>query len=160
MKNTVKVIFFLMIIATILYLIDTYVTSISGLFGYISILISLTVMVIGFVIFLENRHPTQTLTWLIVLGGFPVVGFIFYLLFGRNYRKEKMFRKKYFLDKQTFMQHEGQDPFSERKINQSGTHQKKLFFLARKLGNSPISFATDTKVLANGKRRLNIYLRH
>ena len=151
MKNTVKVTLFLMIIATILYLIDTYMKNISGLFGYFSILISLTVMVIGFVIFLENRHPTQTLTWLIVLGGFPLVGFIFYLLFGRNYRKEKMFRKKYFLDKQTFMQYEGQDPFSERKINQTGTHQKKLFFLARKLGNSPISFGTDTKVLANGE---------
>ena len=125
--------------------------NISGLFGYLSILISLTVIVIGFVIFLENRHPTQTLTWLIVLGGFPLVGFIFYLLFGRNYRKEKMFRKKYFLDKQTFMQHEGQDPVSERKINQTGTHQKKIFYLAQKLGNSPISFGTDTKVLTNGE---------
>ncbi len=151
MKNTVKVTLFLVIVATILYLIDTYLKDISGLFGYFSILISLTVMVIGFVIFLENRHPTQTLTWLIVLGGFPLVGFIFYLLFGRNYRKEKMFRKKYFLDTQTFMQYEGQDPFSERKINQTGTHQKKLFFLARKLGNSPISFGTDTKVLSNGE---------
>ena len=115
MKNTVKVLLFLIITATILYLIDTYVTSISGLFGYVSILISLTVIVIGFVIFFENRHPTQTLTWLIVLGGFPVLGFIFYLLFGRNYRKEKMFRKKYFLDKQTFMQYEGCDPVSEEK---------------------------------------------
>ena len=133
MKNTVKVTLFLVIVATILYLIDTYLKNIGGLFGYFSILISLTVMVIGFVIFLENRHPTQTLTWLIVLGGFPLIGFIFYLLFGRNYRKEKMFRKKYFLDKQTFMQYEGQDPFSERKINQTGTHQKKLFFLAQKI---------------------------
>ena len=26
-----------------------------------------------------------------------------------------------------------------------------IFFLARKLGNSPISFGTDTKVLANGE---------
>ena len=125
----------------------------------LSILISLTVIVIGFVIFLENRHPTQTLTWLVVLGGFPLVGFIFYLLFGRNYRKEKMFRKKYFLDKQTFMQHEGQDPFSERKINQAGTHQKKLFYLAQKLGNSPISFGTDTKVLTNGEETFQHILR-
>ena len=91
MKNTVKVTLFLMIVATILYLIDTYMKNISGLFGYFSILISLTVMVIGFVIFLENRHPTQTLTWLIVLGGFPLVGFIFYLFFGAKIRKQPDF---------------------------------------------------------------------
>ena len=86
MKNTVKVTLFLVIVATILYLIDTYMKNISGLFGYFSILISLTVMVIGFVIFLENRHPTQTLTWLIVLGGF-----IFYLFFGAKIRKQPDF---------------------------------------------------------------------
>ena len=62
---------------------------ISGLLGYLSILITLTVMVIGFVIFLENRHPTQTLTWLVVLGGFPVLGFIFYLIIWSKLSKGK-----------------------------------------------------------------------
>ena len=97
MKNTVKVLLFLAILALLFYLTDnTYEYILSGFFGYLSIVITLTVIVIGFVIFLENRHPTQTLTWLVVLGGFPLLGFIFYLLFGRNYRKEKMFQKKIF----------------------------------------------------------------
>jgi cardiolipin synthase A/B len=151
MKNTVKILLFLIMIATFLYFVNTYVNIASGLLGFVSLLITLTVIVIGFVIFLENRHPTQTLTWLVVLGGFPLIGFIFYLLFGRNYRKERMFRKKYFLDKQAFLQHEGQDPVTEEKINQAGTHQKKLFHLAQRLGNSPISFGTYTKVLTNGE---------
>ncbi len=107
---------------------------------------------IGFVIFLENRHPTQTITWLVVLGSFPLVGFIFYLLFGRNYRKERMFRKKYFLDKQAFLSIEGEeDPRSDEKLRLMGEHQGKLFKLAQKLGNSPISFDTATKVLTNGE---------
>ncbi|WP_071393916.1 cardiolipin synthase [Bacillus tuaregi] len=151
MKNTVKVLLFFLMIAAVLYFLNTYVNIISGLFGYVSIFITILGTVIGFVIFLENRHPTQTLTWLVVLGGFPLFGFIFYLLFGRNYRKEKMFRKKYFLDRQAFLQHEGQDPVSEGKIQQAGAHQRKLFYLAQKLGNSPISFGTDTKVLTNGE---------
>ena len=113
---------------------------------------------IGFVIFLENRHPTQTLTWLVVLGGFPLLGFIFYLLFGRNYRKEKMFRKKYFLDRQTFLQYEGQDPVSQEKIRQTGEHQKKIFHLAQRLGNSPISFGTETTVLTNGDETFHAIL--
>ncbi|KAA9027566.1 cardiolipin synthase [Niallia endozanthoxylica] len=150
MKNTVKILLFFIIIAVVLYFLNTYVDIISGLFGYVSILITILGTVIGFVIFLENRHPAQTLTWLVVLGGFPLLGFIFYLFFGRNYRKEKMFREKYFLDRQAFLQHEGQDPVSEGKIKQAGAHQKKLFYLAQRLGNSPISFGTDTKVLTNG----------
>src|SRR4051794_31488745 len=158
MKNTVKVLLFLAILTFILYLTNTYEYILSGFFGYLSIIITLTVTVIAFVIFLENRHPTQTLTWLVVLAGFPVLGFIFYLLFGRNYRKEKMFRKKYFLDKQTFMQYEGPDPVSEEKLKQSGTHQKRLFYLAQRLGNSPISFGTDTKVLTNGNETYNSIL--
>jgi cardiolipin synthase A/B len=120
-------------------------------FSYTSILVTLSVVFISFVIFLENRHPTQTITWLVVLGSFPLVGFFFYLLFGRNYRKERMFRKKYFLDKQAFLKVEGEtDPKSEEKMRRMGDHQKRLFALAQKLGNSPISFGTYTKTLTNG----------
>lgn len=122
------------------------------IFGILSLLMSLSVIFIAFVIFLENRHPTQTITWLVVLGGFPLIGFIFYLLFGRNYRKERMFRKKYFLDKQAFLTVEGEDdPRSEEKVIQLGDHQRRLFHLAQKLGNSPISFDTATKTLTNGE---------
>jgi cardiolipin synthase len=151
MKNTVKILLFLLILGVFLYFTNKYVVIIDGLIGYVSILVTLTVMVIGFVIFMENRHPTQTLTWLVVLAGFPILGFIFYLLFGRNYRKERMFRKKYFLDKQTFLQYEAQDPVSEEKLNRASHSYQKLFYLAQRLGNSPISFGTDTKVLTNGE---------
>lgn len=136
----------------LIYLYDHYVMKTGGYLGYISILMSLSVMFIAFVIFLENRHPAQTLTWLVVLGSFPLFGFIFYLLFGRNYKKEKKFRRKYALDKQAFIRVEGErDPSNEEKIKQMGDHQRKLFNLAQNLGNSPISFATQTKVLTNGE---------
>ncbi|WP_338449035.1 cardiolipin synthase [Niallia oryzisoli] len=159
MKNTVNILLFFIIIAAVLYFLNVYVDFISGLIGYLSILLTILGTVIGFVIFLENRHPTQTLTWLVVLGGFPLFGFIFYLLFGRNYRKEKMFRKKYFLDRQAFIQHEGQDPVSKGKIQQAGVHQRKLFYLAQRLGNSPISFGTETRVLTNGEETFNHILK-
>lgn len=127
-----------------------------GFLGIVSIITTLSVFFIGLVIFLENRHPTQTITWLVVLGGFPLVGFVFYLLFGRNYRKEKMFRKKYFLDKQAFLTIEGtRDIKSEEKIKQMADHQKRLFNLAENLGNSPISFGTATQVLTNGEETFN-----
>ncbi|MDQ6596558.1 cardiolipin synthase [Bacillus salipaludis] len=150
MKNTVRVVLFVIIISVLMLIFKDHIKG--GLFGVFSLFISLSVIFIGFVIFLENRHPTQTITWLVVLGGFPLVGFIFYLLFGRNYRKEKMFRKKYFLDKQAFLNVEGEnDPRSREKLSLMREHQGKLFSLAQKLGNSPISFDTSTKILTNGE---------
>ncbi|WP_374722681.1 cardiolipin synthase [Peribacillus tepidiphilus] len=148
MKNTVRLGIFIVLLCIIWYLLKDHVQG--GFFGFFSLLITFSSIVMGFVIFLENRHPTQTLTWLVVFGAFPLLGFIFYLLFGRNYRKEKMYRKKYFLDKQAFLKIEGERDVSEEKLNEIGEHNRKLFHLAQKLGNSPISFATETKVLTNG----------
>jgi cardiolipin synthase A/B len=149
MKNTVRVITFLLILAGVYYLF--YEKLDAAYLGYISIFMSLTVIFISFVIFLENRHPAQTLTWIVVLGGFPVVGFIFYLLFGRNKRKEKMFRQKYFLDKKAFTKIEGDsERVNKARMLEMEEDHRRLFTLAQKLGNSPISFATSTKVLTNG----------
>ncbi|MED4203491.1 cardiolipin synthase [Neobacillus mesonae] len=150
MKNTVRVILFLLVLSILLFFFRDRLES--GVLGFLSVMISLSVIFIGFVIFLENRHPSQTITWLVVLGSFPLVGFIFYLLFGRNYRKEKMYREKYFLDKQAFLTVEGDDdPRSEEKRALMGEHHGQLFTLAQKLGNSPISFDTATNVLTNGE---------
>lgn len=150
MKHTVRVLLFIFIITILLFVFKDDLQG--GIFGFLSLMISLSVIFIGFVIFLENRHPAQTLTWIVVLGSFPLIGFIFYLLFGRNYRKERMYRKKYFLDKQAFLTVEGEDdPRSEEKLAQLEEHQHKLFQLAQKLGNSPVSFDTATKTLTNGE---------
>lgn len=158
LKNTVRVSLFLGILAIIFYFFQDQIEG--GWLSYFSIIMTLSVIFIGFVIFLENRHPTQTLTWLVVLGSFPLVGFVFYLLFGRNYRKEKMYRKKYFLDKQTFLQYDAQiDPISLQKIEDISDHQKRLFHLAQKLGNSPISFGTSTEILTNGNETFEQIIR-
>ncbi len=151
LKNTVRIVLFISLLVGFVFVYDRYVDPAGGYVGYISLLMSMSVIFIAFVIFLENRHPAQTLTWLVVLGSFPLFGFIFYLLFGRNYKKEKMFRRKYILDKQAFLRFEGEnDPINEEKIKQMADHQRKLFHLAQNLGHSPISFATQTKVLTNG----------
>lgn len=66
-------------------------------------LVSSTVLFIFFgfiavVIVLENRNPSKTLAWLIVLTFLPIVGFFFYLFFGQNVRKKKRFRRKELAD--------------------------------------------------------------
>lgn len=150
MKNTFRVILFVLFLSVFFFIFRAKLEG--GVVSFLSVFVTLSVIFISFVIFFENRHPTQTLTWLVVLGSFPLVGFIFYLLFGRSYRKERMYRKKYFLDKQAFLTVEGdKDRRNEEKIQQLGIHQRSLFSLAQRLGNSPISFDTSTKTLTNGQ---------
>lgn len=53
---------------------------------------------IAVVIILENRNPSKTVAWLIVITFIPIAGFLFYLIFGQNYRKKKRFRRKELAD--------------------------------------------------------------
>ncbi len=45
-------------------------------------------------VFFERRKPTATWAWLMVLFFLPVFGFIIYLLFGQDMRKQKVFALK------------------------------------------------------------------
>lgn len=126
--------------------------------GTLNIGFSLTVLFIAIVIFLENRDPSKTITWLIVLAIFPIVGFIFYIIFGQSYRKRRLFRKRAFLDDEIFREMESAHPLNKEKVAAMGDHQQLLFRLAHKLGKSPISFSTDTKVLTNGEETFDSIL--
>ncbi|MCG3056346.1 PLDc N-terminal domain-containing protein, partial [Escherichia coli] len=90
------------------------------------LLITISVIFIGLVISLENRHPTQTLTWLVVLGSFPVVGFFFYLLFGRNIRKRRLFAKKAKLDEQVLLKMERDSSIFDEQVERFGEKRKQL----------------------------------
>jgi cardiolipin synthase A/B len=155
MKNTVKVLLFIAVIAvSYFYFLDQYL---EGMLKYVSLVFTFSVVIIGFLIFIENRHPTQTLTWLVVLGAFPFLGFIFYLLFGRNYRKEKMYKKKYILDKETYNKFEPGP--KDMNPEMFGLYQEKHVQLAQRIGNSAISFSSETKVLTNGEETFGEILR-
>ena len=52
--------------------------------GYI-----LFVMVTIAVIIHDKRDPVKALSWIIVISLLPVVGFVLYIVFGRNHRKQK-----------------------------------------------------------------------
>lgn len=112
MKNTLKLIFFVLLLFALfvslrMFIDVAFYSDVIGIkdvsiLGIISILFTVSAFLIGCVIFLENRHPSKTLTWLIVLGIFPVFGFFAYLLFGQNFRRKRMFQKKALLDEQAF----------------------------------------------------------
>ncbi|MDV2582709.1 cardiolipin synthase [Alkalibacillus haloalkaliphilus] len=148
MLKWIQVLLFTALVVGIGYL--SYVIWEGRLVTTFSIFVTLSAILIVFIIFIENRNPSQTINWILVFAAFPVLGFFFYILFGRNYTKRKRYDEKQELDEQAFNKIEGQKPITKQDLNQMGDHQKMFFRLAHELGNSPVSFNSETRVLTNG----------
>ena len=98
MKNTLKLIFFILLLFALfvslrMFIDVAFYSDVIGIkdvsiLGIISILFTVSAFLIGCVIFLENRHPSKTLTWLIVLGFFR------YLVSLLIYYSDKIFEEK------------------------------------------------------------------
>ncbi|MFC7371807.1 cardiolipin synthase [Fictibacillus iocasae] len=150
MKKTVKMIIAAILLAIILIL-SVFLKNHTIFTGF-SLLFSITALFVGVVIFLENRHPSSTLAWLIVLALFPLLGFIVYLFVGQSYRKQKMFYRKSLEDEDFYLQIETRLS-KESSLNWMDAHQKQFLKLASKLGKTPVSFASETTVLADGEEK-------
>jgi cardiolipin synthase A/B len=56
--------------------------------------LSANALLTAFVILLENREPEKSMAWFLALLVFPLVGFILYLFFGRNWHKRSERRRR------------------------------------------------------------------
>ncbi|MEW9668937.1 cardiolipin synthase [Ammoniphilus sp. 3BR4] len=61
---------------------------------FFTILFTLSILLIASIIVLENRNPSRTVAWLVILTIFPIIGFIFYIFVGRNVRKKRRYKNK------------------------------------------------------------------
>lgn len=66
----------------------------------IVVLYLLTVLATITTIIREKRDPVKSLAWIAVIALLPVLGMAVYVLFGRNWRKRKMFNRKGILDEE------------------------------------------------------------
>ncbi|MDR2910444.1 MAG: cardiolipin synthase [Bacteroidales bacterium] len=58
-----------------------------------SLVFLITAIPVSVMIILEKRSPYKTAAWVLVLIMVPVFGVIFYLIFGQEYRKQKIFSR-------------------------------------------------------------------
>ncbi len=62
---------------------------------YILLLFYVAVIVITITnIITDKRDPLRTLTWITVIALLPMLGLVFYTIFGQNFRKHKLFKRK------------------------------------------------------------------
>lgn len=114
----------------------------------------LTVVSVAFNVMLENRNPVRTLAWIVVLVAVPFVGFLFYLYFGVNYRKIKMFSMKELGDMK-WLQYMSEDQKqlikkSEFLHNRETVEVKKLMTLLLNNSKALLTRYNKVEVLNNG----------
>ncbi|WP_459931408.1 cardiolipin synthase [Desulfosporosinus burensis] len=119
------------------------------------IIILIQLVFLGSVIFLENRDPTKTIIWLLILGALPVLGALLYVLFGRVVRKRRLSRHKQVRQEQTEeLLMDRQVRPSAEDVDQVGDSpmNKKLARLLLNDADAPLTLNNRSEVLTNGKK--------
>ena len=59
-----------------------------------SLVFLITAIPVAVMVILEKRSPFKTIAWILVLILIPVIGLVFYLFFGQEFRKQKLFSRR------------------------------------------------------------------
>ncbi|MCU0379309.1 MAG: cardiolipin synthase [Bacteroidales bacterium] len=78
-----------------MFLSGNGITAIQAVLAFLYVI---TILSICLMIVFENRNPVKTLSWLLVIIFVPVAGVILYVVFGRSYRKQKIYSRKSLAD--------------------------------------------------------------
>lgn len=157
MRRGIQVLF----IAAILVAFYYFGFGLLGSFGgaLISIFQTLTVITIGLAIFMENRNPSSTMAWILVLALLPIVGLVLYFLLGQNYFKRRKFDKKAEEDRKSFERIDHNGNLLPRDLSQFSPGQQRLLQMSQRLARTPFSMATRTRVLTNGEETFSTLLK-
>lgn len=105
----------------------------------------------------ENRNPTKTLAWLLLIVFLPGVGLLIYFFFGRRFRKKILFRKKNKAEHEVFFRRwEKERPVFERRLEELEASLGDLAGIYRFLLNENVSAPignNKVSLLINGEQK-------
>lgn len=125
-----------------------------------TILFTLSIFLIGSIIVLENRNPSRTVAWLVILTIFPVIGFIIYIFVGRNIRKRRRYKDKT-IDLNE-LQHIIELPYDFNDINDVKALKSKPDRIVNFLlynASSPMTRFNKATILTNGEETFSAMFR-
>ncbi|MBD3661012.1 MAG: PLDc N-terminal domain-containing protein, partial [Arenibacter algicola] len=120
------------------------------------------VIIFSVLIVLKNRNPIKTLSYIFVLATLPFIGLLVYYLFGQDYRKDKIFEKKYVDDNDRLKKWRNSFSLdhSEREDLKEflGEGIFKIYRLMRNNERAVLTFDNEVDILINGEEKFK-YLR-
>lgn len=120
------------------------------------------VVVFFFRILLENKNPLKTQSYLLLMVLLPIIGMMIYLVFGVNYRKQKMYSRKGFSDQKIIQRwindYDNLLNKSTHDVQEFLNEKAKLPFLFWRNNYSAMSSNNDVKILKNGENKFPVLL--
>ena len=119
---------------------------------YILLILYIYMVVVAIsVVLLDNRNPVKQIAWIVCLILLPVVGLVFYVFFGRNYRENKFFSPKDFTNSPIRKKPDYDTELSKLKKSNIPYYFHKSAQLLIKSSNAPLYADTDFDVLTSGE---------
>lgn len=112
---------------------------------------------LSIIIISQNRSPAKTLAYLLLFFSLPYIGIIIYFILGENYRKNKLYKRKYLSDNEKVKRYEKQmvklsDEILNKEIkNINGNEQ--IIRLLLNDAQLPLTIENNVSVLTNGEEK-------
>lgn len=126
-----------------------------GVYDWIGIAYYIFVTVVAIGILVENRNPMKTMSYILVLYLVPIGGLLIYFLFGQNYRKQKLFKRKGIRDNSFIREWEDAHVEAFADSNEMAREylgdKAKVISLLINSDRSVITLGNDVRILRNGE---------
>ncbi|MBO5022540.1 MAG: cardiolipin synthase [Clostridia bacterium] len=106
-------------------------------------------------IFLEKKKPENIIAWMTTLTFLPIIGFIFYVVFGSglSVRVKRMIRKKSISERDIIHNIEGIDKIKQASTKDISKEDASLVALGYSFGSYPLP-GNDIKIFTNGNEKI------
>ena len=119
------------------------------IYSFTYFVIILLNIVFTIIIISENRNPVKTIAWISVLTLLPIVGFIFYLFFGREQRSQRMISRKSKRKLERLVN--SSISISKEEVDNFNETTKHLLFLGNKLTRALVTLNNKIEIFTFGK---------
>lgn len=112
-------------------------------------------------ILIENRNPTKTIAWILVIVFLPFIGIILYFFFGQKFKKDEFFKRidknhqKIINEKWAEM-----DQFVQDDLDKVNARIGSLSQVYRYLNNARVAYPAtnnEVKLLTNGEEKFPLF---
>ncbi len=135
----------------------------SNLWPLLIVAYAISILVVVILIVLENRSPLKTISWALVLLLLPGLGFLLYIFFGQNFRKEKIIARKGLQnhDKLSYLAHAQVTKLSEGRLFEETAVKKAPNLVRLLLNNSSavVTIGNRLKLYHNGDAKFTALIR-
>lgn len=108
-------------------------------------------------VILSNLNPTKTFSYLIILVAFPFLGIVIYYLFGQQYRKNKIFKRKNIFNQDKILEWKKRFQFKEEILKELEDEivDDKIKLIKLLCGNneSPLTIYNKVDLIINGDEK-------